>query len=338
MKHVFNCIDAHTCGNPVRLIKEGGPQLIGKDMSEKRQHFMKDFDWIRKGLMFEPRGHDMMSGSILYPPHDPENDMAVLFIETSGCLPMCGHGTIGTITIAIEEGLIIPKIPGIVKLETPAGLVMVEYKSHASSGLSTKVKSVKLTNVVSYLAASELTVECPELGELVIDVAYGGNFYAIVDVQKNFKGLENHTAEQLIYMARALRKNINYKNEFVHPQNDTIKGCSHILWTGGVIDKTSTARNAVFYGEKAIDRSPCGTGTSARMAQWYAKGKLKKGDEFIHESIIGSKFAGRIEEETTLNGKVAIRPSIEGWAKIYGYNTISIDEEDDPYALGFQVI
>jgi 4-hydroxyproline epimerase len=124
----------------------------------------------------------------------------------------------------------------------------------------------------------------------------------------------------------------------VHPQNETIRGCSHILWTGAVLDKTSTARNAVFYGDKAIDRSPCGTGTSARMAQWYAKGKLKSGDEFIHESIIGSKFIGRIEEETFVDGKPAIRPSIEGWAKIYGYNVITIDTDDDPYALGFQVL
>ena len=240
-------------------------------MSEKRQHFLKEYDWIRKGLMFEPRGHDMMSGSILYPPHDAANDVAVLFIETSGCLPMCGHGTIGTITIAIEEGLITPKTPGIIRMEAPAGLVLISYKQEGK-----KVKSVKLTNVASFLAAEGLTVDCPELGELVVDVSYGGNFYAIVDVQKNFKGIEHYSADKLIAWARELRKRINEKYEFVHPENPTIRGCSHILWTGAVLNKTSTARNAVFYGDKAIDRSPCGTGTSARMAQWYAKGKLKK--------------------------------------------------------------
>ncbi|MFZ1264414.1 MAG: 4-hydroxyproline epimerase [Chitinophagaceae bacterium] len=333
MKHTFTCIDAHTCGNPVRLVKDGGPVLQGKTMSEKRQHFLKEFDWIRTGLMFEPRGHDMMSGSILYPPHDPENDIAVLFIETSGCLPMCGHGTIGTITIAIEEGLIHPITPGIVRMETPAGLIIIHYVNEGE-----KVKTVRLTNVPSFLYSANLTAVCPELGELVLDVSYGGNFYAIVDVQKNFKGLEFYSADKLIAWARDLRKNINAKYEFVHPEDETIKGCSHILWTGAVLDKTSTGRNAVFYGDKAIDRSPCGTGTSARMAQWYAKGKLKKGDEFIHESIIGSKFIGRIEEELSLAGKPAIRPSVEGWAKIYGYNTIWIDPEDDPYAYGFQVI
>lgn len=333
MKYIFDCIDAHTCGNPVRLVKKGGPELKGANMSEKRQHFLREYDWIRTGLMFEPRGHDMMSGSILYPPHDPANDVAVLFIETSGCLPMCGHGTIGTITIAVEEGLIVPKTPGIIRMEAPAGLVLIEYREE-----NKKVKQVKLTNVASFLHSSGLAVECPGLGELKVDVSYGGNFYAIVDVQENFKGLEHYTAGQLIAWARELRKNINAAYEFVHPENDTIRGCSHVLWTGAVLDAASTARNAVFYGDKAIDRSPCGTGTSARMAQWYAKGWLKKGQPFIHESIIGSKFTGLIEEETSIAGLPAIRPSVEGWARIYGYNQIWIDEEDDPYAHGFQVI
>lgn len=333
MKSTFKCIDAHTCGNPVRVVAEGGPVLHGSSMSEKRQHFLKEYDWIRKGLMFEPRGHDMMSGSILYPPHDAANDAAVLFIETSGCLPMCGHGTIGTITIAIEEGLINPKTPGVVRLEAPAGLVIANYTQ-----VGDKVKTVRITNVLSYLHAAGLDIEDATLGHLKIDVAYGGNFYAIVDVQPNFPGLEHFKAEQLISMARGLRDRINQRYSFVHPENPTINGCSHILWTGKTIDANSTARNAVFYGDKAIDRSPCGTGTSARMAQWYAKGKLKKGDAFIHESFIGSTFTGRIEEETTLAGAPAIRPSIEGWARIYGYNTIWIDTEDDPYAHGFQVI
>ena len=275
----------------------------------------------------------MMSGSILYPPHHPENDVAILFIETSGCLPMCGHGTIGTITIAIEEGLIQPKVEGVVKMEAPAGLVNISYKMKDK-----KVASVKLTNVASYLAATELSIDCPDLGELTIDVSYGGNFYAIVDVQKNFKGIEHYSADKLISWARELRKRINEKYEFVHPENETINGCSHILWTGAVLDKTSTARNAVFYGDKAIDRSPCGTGTSARMAQWYAKGKLKKGDLFIHESIIGSKFIGTIEEECFVANKPAIKPGIEGWAKVYGQNIITINTDDDPYALGFQVL
>jgi 4-hydroxyproline epimerase len=339
-KQTFVCIDAHTCGNPVRLVKEGGPSLVGNTMDEKRQHFLREFDWIRKGLMFEPRGHDMMSGSILYPPHEPANDIAVLFIETSGCLPMCGHGTIGTITIGIEHGLIHPKKEGVVRLETPAGLVIAEYETTTKNN-KTKVLSVKLTNVPSFLAAENLLIESPILGQIRFDVAYGGNFYAIVDQQPNFSGLEHYHAEELVSLARDLRKRINEEYDFVHPLNANINGCSHILWAGAVLNKNSTARNAVFYGDKAIDRSPCGTGTSARMAQWYSKGNLKKGDEFIHESIIGSKFIGRIEEEIPNafgDGKSAIRPSIEGWARVYGENIITIDPEDDPYAEGFQVL
>jgi len=335
MINTFVCIDAHTCGNPVRLIKQGGPELVGNTMNEKRQHFLREFDWIRKGLMFEPRGHDMMSGSILYPPHHPENDFAILFIETSGCLPMCGHGTIGTITIAIEEGLVTPQVPGKIRMEAPAGLVEIEYQQ-----TNNKVEWVKLTNVKSYMAAEGLTIDCPELGEITFDVSYGGNYYAIVDPQQNFSGVQDFSASKIIQYSQEVRQRINekYPNLFIHPDNETIKDVTHLLWTGTPIDPTSSGRNAVFYGDKAIDRSPCGTGTSARLAQLHAKGLLKVGEDFIHESFIGSKFIGRIEKETTLDGKLAIIPSVKGWAKIYGHNIITIDSEDDPYAFGFQVI
>ena len=334
-KKTFFCVDAHTCGNPVRVVAGGGPNLVGDTMSEKRQHFLKEFDWIRKGLMFEPRGHDMMSGSILYPPSNPENDFGILFIETSGCLPMCGHGTIGTITIAIEEGLITPKIPGKIKMEAPAGLVNIEYQQTGG-----KVDWVRLVNVKSYLAAEGLTIHCPELGEIVFDVAYGGNYYAIVDPQTNFSGIQDYTASKIIQFSQIVRQLINekYPNYFIHPENDTIRDVTHLLWTGTPLDPTSSGRNAVFYGDKAIDRSPCGTGTSARMAQLHAKGKLKLNEEFIHESYIGSKFIGKVVEETSIGDIPAIVPSIQGWAKVYGYNNIIIDEDDDPYAFGFQVI
>ena len=333
-RKTFFCVDAHTCGNPVRVVAGGGPNLLGADMSEKRQHFLKEYDWIRKGLMFEPRGHDMMSGSIFYPPSDPANDFGILFIETSGCLPMCGHGTIGAITIGIEEGLLSPKEPGKIRMETPAGLVNIEYQQTGK-----KVDWVKLTNVKSYLAASDLTVSCSDLGDLVFDVSYGGNYYAIIDPQKNFKGIQDYSAGKLVQYSQEIREKINlkYPHKFIHPENPTINGVSHIEWTGNTISPDATARNAVFYGDKAIDRSPCGTGTSARMAQWHAKGKLKVGDEFIHESFIGSQFVGKVEEETTLAGMTAIIPSIKGWAQVYGYNNIIIDD-DDPYAHGFQVI
>lgn len=330
----FFCVDAHTCGNPVRVVAGGGPNLLGRNMSEKRQHFLREYDWIRTGLMFEPRGHDMMSGSILFPPHQPENDFSILFIETSGCLPMCGHGTIGTITVAIEEGLVSPKIPGKIKMEAPAGLVEITYQQTGK-----KVDWVKLVNVRSYLAAENLTIDCTGLGELTFDVAYGGNFYAIIDPQRNFSGVHDYTASQIIGFSQLLRDKMNakYPDLFIHPENETIRDISHLMWTGNPIDPNSSGRSAVFYGKKAIDRSPCGTGTSARMAQLFAKGKLRVGEAFIHESFIGSKFTGEVVEETTLGDIKAIVPSIQGWAQVTGYNTIVIDD-DDPYAHGFQVL
>jgi 4-hydroxyproline epimerase len=315
------------------VVAEGGPSLEGASMSDKRGHFLRDFDWIRKGLMYEPRGHDMMSGSIFYPPANPENDLGILFIETSGCLPMCGHGTIGSITIGIEEHLIRPKQQGVVRMETPAGLVVVEYGME-----SNKVNWVKFINVPSYLAAEGLDVESSDLGKIIFDVGYGGNFYAIVDAQENFRDMSDFSADDLIAMGREIREKINlkYPDQFIHPENPTIRNVSHVLWTGSPTEG-ATAKGAVLYGEKAIDRSPCGTGTSARMAQWAAKGKLQAGDEFIHESIIGSRFTGKVETDTEIGGKPAIIPSIKGWARIYGQNTITIDDAD-PYAHGFQVL
>jgi 4-hydroxyproline epimerase len=332
MNHTFFCIDAHTCGNPVRVVAGGGPTLAGKDMSERRLHFLAAFDWIRTGLMFEPRGHDMMSGSIIYPPINPENDAAILFIETSGCLPMCGHGTIGTVTVAIEQGLVVPKTPGVMRLEVPAGLVLAYYEQ-----VDGKVAAVRIVNVASYLHSTGLTVECPELGQLTVDVAYGGNYYAIVDAQENFRDMAELTAADLVRLSPVLRQRLNEQYTFTHPENPSIGGLSHILWTGAPRHAEATARNAVFYGDKAIDRSPCGTGTSSRMAQWAAQGKLQKGDAFVHESIIGSLFKGRIEGETAVADYPAIIPSVEGWAKITGFNTIFIND-DDPYKHGFQVI
>lgn len=332
-RSIFQCIDAHTCGNPVRVVKHGGPILVGNTMAEKRLDFLANHDWIRKGLMFEPRGHDMMSGSILYPPHDPANDAAILFIETSGCLPMCGHGTIGTITVAIEQGLINPKEAGIVRLEAPAGLILVSYEQQVSG----KVSSVRLTNVPSFLAACDLEVDCPGLGKIKVDISYGGNFYAIVDPQDNYTDLADYPLADLVSWSPELRRRLNEQYSISHPERNDIKGISHILWTGAPQTEGASARNAVFYGEKAIDRSPCGTGTSARMAQLAAKGLLHPDEPFIHESVIGSLFTGRIEQLTTVGDQPAIIPSIEGWAVVTGFNTIIIDPEEDPFAYGFTV-
>lgn len=331
-RNTFFCIDGHTCGNPVRLVAGGGPLLDGATMLERRAHFLAEFDWIRTGLMFEPRGHDMMSGSILYPPTRDDCDIAFLFIETSGCLPMCGHGTIGTVTMAIENGLVRPREPGVLAIDTPAGRIVARYTQTGR-----KVTEVRLTNVPAFLHSTGLKTNCPGLGDLTVDVAYGGNFYAIVDAQENFRDMADMTAGDLVRLSPALRDALNREYTFIHPEKPDINGLSHILWTGAPTRPEASARNAVFYGDKAIDRSPCGTGTSARMAQWAAKGKLKPGDDFVHESIIGSLFHGRVEEAVEVGGKPAIIPSIAGWAVETGRNSIVIDDEEDPFAHGFVV-
>jgi 4-hydroxyproline epimerase len=340
IKGTFFCIDAHTCGNPVRLVTSGHPNLKGNTMSEKRLDFMENYDWIRQGLMFEPRGHDMMSGSFLYPPCSDNADASILFIETSGCLPMCGHGTIGTVTAAIENGLLTPKTisaDGDKKLtiDVPAGQISIEYKQQDE-----KVTAVKIFNVASYLAHRDVILDIPGLGCLKVDVSYGGNFYVIVEPQEHFPGIDKWDAGQILHWSIIVREVASKTLTCVHPEDASVNGITHVLWTGKPQTQGSDAANAVFYGEKAIDRSPCGTGTSARMAQLFTKGLLSLGDTFVHESYIGSQFIGKIEQVVELDsakGKIpAIMPSIEGWARVFGKNCITIDD-DDPYVFGFVV-
>jgi len=300
-------------------------------MSERRLDFLAHHDWIRQALMFEPRGHDVMSGSILYPPTRDDCDIAILFIEVSGCLPMCGHGTIGTVTMAIENGLVTPATPGVLNLDAPAGRVVARYDQQGRF-----VESVRITNVASYLAATDVVVDVPGMGELAFDISYGGNYYAILEPQKNFAGLESMSAGDVLRLSPIVRRLINEKIQPVHPENETIRGVSHVMWTGKPRNKRAHARNAVFYGDKAIDRSPCGTGTSARMAQLAGKGTLEVGDDFVHESIIGSLFDGRVEALAKVGNHDAIVPSISGWARQHGINTILVDDRD-PFAKGFQV-
>ena len=300
-------------------------------MSERRQDFLARFDWIRRGLMFEPRGHDMMSGGFLYPPFDPAHDAAILFIETSGCLPMCGHGTIGMITFAIEHGLIRPRTPGHLSVEVPAGAIGIEY---ATAG--DKVTSVTIRNVPSYIAARGVRIDVPELGPLSVDVAYGGNFYAIIEPQNGYRGIDELGAARILSLSPVVRSLMRAALEPVHPLDPTIRGVSHVMWTDKPKSAGAHGRNAVFYGDRAIDRSPCGTGTSARLAHLAGTGRLEAGEPFIHESIIGSRFTGRVQQTVDLRGTPAIIPSIEGCAFATGLNTLWIDPEH-PFPTGFQV-
>jgi 4-hydroxyproline epimerase len=331
MRSVFFCIDGHTAGNPVRLVAGGAPLLVGTSMSERRQDFLARYDWIRLGLMFEPRGHDMMSGGFLYPPYDAANDAAILFMETSGCLPMCGHGTIGMITFAIEYGLIRPRTPGRLSVEVPAGVIGIEYATEGD-----KVTSVTIRNVASYIAARGVRIDVPELGPLTVDVAYGGNFYAIVEPQNNYRGIDELGAARILSLSPVVRSLLRAAIEPVHPLDATIRGVSHVMWTDRPKSAGAHGRNAVFYGDRAIDRSPCGTGTSARLAHLAGTGRLREGEPFVHESIIGSRFVGRVRKTLDLNGIPAIIPSIEGAAFATGLNTLWIDPAQ-PFPTGFQV-
>ncbi len=331
-RHTFFCIDGHTCGNPVRVVTGGSiPKLAGATMFERRQHFLAEYDWIRTGLMFEPRGHDMMSGAILYPPTRADCDLGLLFIETTGCLPMCGHGTIGTVTIALEHGLVEQREPGVLRLDTPAGVVEARFERNGAY-----VESVRITNVPSYLHGRDYPVDVEGLGTLNVDVAYGGNFYAIVEPQPLFSDVSDLEPSDILRLSPRLRAAFNARHAIAHPENPAIDRLTHVMWTGKPRTPRGSGRNAVFYGGNAIDRSPCGTGTSARMAQLAATGRLEEGDAFVHESIIGSTFTGRIEGRTKLGNSDAIIPSIEGWARVTGLNTIVIDDRD-PFAHGFQV-
>jgi 4-hydroxyproline epimerase len=331
MRSTFFCIDGHTAGNPVRLVAGGAPLLQGATMAERRLDFLARFDWIRTSLCFEPRGHDMMSGGFLYPPTRPDTDCGILFIETSGCLPMCGHGTIGILTFALENGLIRPRHPGELHVEVPAGVIQVSYEISGP-----RVTSIRIRNVPSYLAARDLSIDVPGFGALRVDVAYGGNYYAIVEPQGPYVGLDSLGAARLLELSPVVRERVRAIFQPVHPREPSIHGVSHVLWADRPRGEGADARNAVFYGERAIDRSPCGTGTSARMAQLAALGRLQPGYRFVHESYIGSRFIGRVEERTRLGDHDAIVPSIEGSAIATGMNTIHVDEED-PFWRGFQV-
>ncbi|MBO3278107.1 4-hydroxyproline epimerase [Pseudomonas schmalbachii] len=331
-RHTFICIEGHTEGMPVRMVVDGAPELDGASMSEKRQSFLAEHDWIRRALMLEPRGHSHMSGTLFYPPVSAEADFSLLFIETSGCLPMCGHATLGSITFALEAGLVQPKTPGQVVVDVPAGQVSARYTMESG-----KVASVHFTNVPSFLLYRDLSVHLPALGELRFDIAYGGNFYPIIEPQPNYPGCEHFSPQQLLDWGRSIQELVNRQFDVVHPEDASIRGVRHCMWSGQPLAASSDGRSVVIAGDSLIDRSPCGTGTSARVAQRFARGLLARDGVFRHESLIGSRFAGRVEEVVELaDGTPAIRPSVEGRAFITGRAEYYVDRTQ-PYWNGFSL-
>lgn len=313
------------------MVVAGAPRLTGRDMAARRLDFLANHDWVRRVVTMEPRGHAFMSGTILYPPSSADYDMGLIFIETSGSLPMCGHATIGSITFALEYGLVTPAEPGVVRVETPAGLVVATYEASGQ-----KVTAVKFTNVPSFLLYPDLEIGVPDLGRLRVDIAYGGNFYAIVETQENFTDLAEYSVPDLLKLGRSVQKAVNDAIEIVHPENPSIRGVRHCLWTGRPQSAEADSRVVVIAGDHLVDRSPCGTGTSARVAQRASRHQLKVGSKYVHESLTGGKFVGRIEEHVTVGNLSAVRPSVEGRAYMTGLNTLFVDS-NEPYADGFLI-
>lgn len=327
--HEFKCIEGHTAGMPVRLIISGQPELTGATQSDRRLDFIKNHDWVRSGIMCEPRGHGMMSGAMLVPSTRADCDTGVLYLETSGCIPMCGHATIGLVTFGVELGLFKPSKPGVVRLDTPAGVVEAFYTQEGR-----KVTSVRFHNIPSFVLARGVELEHPELGHIVFDIAYGGNFYPIVEAQKYYRDWADYQPDDLRRMALQLVKKLPEVIDVVHPDNPAIRGAHHTMWCG-TPKAGGDASSVVIATPTIIDRSPCGTGTSARVALRAARGEQKEGDVFAHESLIGSIFKGRVESRTKLkSGLDAIVPSVEGSAYITGHATHFIND-DEPYAKGF---
>lgn len=322
-------IDTHTGGNPTRTILSGAPKLKGKTMSDRMLYMKKHCDWFRQALMNEPRGHDVMSGAILQEPCHPNADVGVIYIETGGYLPMCGHDTIGFCTALVENGMIDYQEPFTqLTLDTPAGLVTVDIEIESG-----KAKSVSFKNVPSFLYKS-VTIPVEGLGEVYCDIAYGGNFYGIISGDDINLSLKKDNSSRIIETAIKIRKTINQQIEVIHPQNHFINGLTHIEFYSKPEHPEADIKNTVVIPPGGIDRSPCGTGTSAKMATLFSKGELKKDEWFVHESIIGSVFKGKIVDITEVGDLKATINYIGGSAWVTGYHQFVLNH-DDPLLTGF---
>jgi proline racemase len=326
---VFHAVDSHTEGMPTRVITGGVGTIPGKTMAERRLWFMENSDHIRKLLMNEPRGHAAMSGAILQPPTREDADYGVRYIEVSGLLPMCGHGTIGVATVLVETGMVEVVEPVTeIRLDTPAGLVIASVQ--VEDGHAT---AVTIRNVPSFVDRLDATVQVPGFGEVGYDLAFGGNFYAVVDLDSLGLPFERESKQQLVEAGLAIMEAINQQDEPVHPERGDIRGCHHVyLKAPGSNAQHSRHAMAIYPGW--FDRSPCGTGTSARMAQLHARGELALETDFLNESFIGSQFTGRLVGTTTVGDKKAVIPTVTGRAWVTGTAQYFLDPTD-PFPEGF---
>jgi len=329
-ERMITAIDSHTGGEPTRTITGGFPRIPGKTVSEKMIYLREHMDWFRTMLMHEPRGHSVMSGAILTEPSDPRADIGVIYIESGGYLPMCGHDTIGCCTALVETGMVPVTEPVTeITLETPAGLVKakVQVERHIA-------RSVTFTNIPAFLYLRDVQVDVPGFGSVTLDIAYGGNFYAIVEAKRFGLVIAPENAKEIIRIGRAIKDAVNKKITIQHPEKPFIRGLTHVEFYGPPTHPEAHAKNAVLITHDAIDRSPCGTGTSAKLAVLYSKGQISIGEEFVHESIIGTIFRARIIAETEVAGFKAVVPEITGSAYVTGIHQFVVDP-DDPLKYGF---
>lgn len=323
-------IDSHTMGEPNRTIIDGFPPIYGNTMAEKKEYLENNLDYIRTSIMHEPRGHKDMFGSIIIPPTIAEADLGIIFMDGGGYLNMCGHGTIGAATIAVETEMVevTEPITNIV-FDTPAGLVKAKVKVRNG-----KVQEVSVVNVTSFLYKKDVEIEVAELGKVTFDISFGGSFFVIVKDSELQVTIEPENINIIVERAIKLRDIINKEIKVQHPTNPHIKTVDLVEIFGDAKSPDTDYQNVVVFGSGQIDRSPCGTGTSAKMATLYAKGKLGINETFVYESIINTKFRGRVLEETEVGGLKAIIPEITGSAYITGFNHIVVDD-NDPIKYGF---
>lgn len=325
----FSAVDSHTEGMPTRVITSGLGVLPGDSMQERRLYFERNLDDLRLLLMREPRGHSAMSGAFLQPSTRPDADWGVLFVEVSGCLPMCGHGTIGVATVLVECGMVTVTEPETkIRLDTPAGLV--EATVSVTDG---HAERVRLRNVPAFVVALDAEIEVASLGTVRYDMAFGGNFYALVNAASVGLDPVPSGSQRLIDAGLEVASEIERSALPVHPADGAIRGCKHVVFHA-VGDNGADARNATAIHPGWLDRSPCGTGTSARMAALHARGELALGQEFVNESVIGSRFIGRLIEETTVGEVPAVVPEVSGRAWITAMGQYLLDPTD-PFPAGF---
>jgi len=329
-ERMITTIDTHTGGEPTRTVIGGFPRIPGKTVSEKMLYLRDQMDWLRTMLMHEPRGHSVMSGAILTEPNDPNADIGVIYIESGGYLPMCGHDTIGVCTALVEAGIVRVTEPVTeITLETPAGLVTAKVRVENNIA-----KSVTFTNIPAFLYIPDAKVELPGFGAITMDIAYGGNFYAIVEAKEVGLTIAPESAREIVRIGRAIKDAVNEQMTVEHPEKPFIRGLTHVEFYGPPTHPEAHAKNAVLITHDAIDRSPCGTGTSAKLATLYAKGQISIGEEFVHESIIGTIFRARVVEETAVADYRAVIPEITGSAYVTGIHQFVVDPED-PLKNGF---